>query len=75
MNAEELRKRLETLETKESEREKKEIISQWLYTKCIWVWTMVLGWLFYAGVFIVEHYEKVAVVIIAAFKALKDVSK
>lgn len=56
-------------------REKKEIIREWLYTKCIWVWTILMGWCFAAGIFLAEHYDRVAIVAIAVFKALKDSGK
>lgn len=67
--------RLEQLENKEVAREKKEIIREWLYTKCIWVWTILLGWCFYAGVFLVGHYDKVAIAVMGAIKALKGASE
>lgn len=72
---EELRQRITELENKERTRERKEIITEWLHTKCIWAWTLLLGWLFTVGIFIVEHYEKVAAVLMAAFKALKETNK
>lgn len=70
-----IKKRLETLEDKESAREKREVISEWLRTKCIWVWTILMGWCFYAGVFIVNHYDKASIAIVAAFKALNESGK
>ena len=72
---EEAFERIKVLEGKDAARSTRERIQDWFYTKCIWVWTLLLGWFFYGGIFLVEHYEIVAVVVLAGFKALRDMSK
>lgn len=71
----ELQEDVEKLREEFNAREKKDIIREWLYTKCIWVWTILLGWCFTVGVFLAEHYDRLAVVAIAVIKALKDSGK
>lgn len=50
-------------------------VREWLYTKCIWVWTIFLGWLMAIGAYVADHYEKVYIVLAAALKALQQSGK
>lgn len=56
-------------------RQKKDIIRDYLFTRCIWVWTSLLAWCFGAGVYIAEHFDRVSIIAIAVFKALKEGAK
>lgn len=72
MNKQDIEERVKELESKERAREKKEIVTEWLRTKCLWVWTLLLGWCFYGGIFLVQHFDKVAAAVIAAFRAMNE---
>jgi hypothetical protein len=67
--------RLTAIEEDVQDIKNKRIIREWLYTKCIWVWTIFLGWLLAIGAYIGDHYEKVYIVIVAAIKALHQMDK
>jgi hypothetical protein len=52
-------------------RQRREIVSDWMRTKCLWVWTILMGWCVTAGVYIADHYDKVSAAVVAAIKALR----